>query len=83
MSKEGLLVTKTYDGNVVQPSNNMDELFASTELIYEELKHSGESTNTVNGEIFIKWCENRLFPTFQKLFPGKQVNRSTINNNPT
>jgi transposase len=27
----------------------------------------------MNGDIFMKWCENRLFPTFQRLFPSKQL----------
>lgn len=29
--------------------------------------------NTINGEIFIKWCENKLFPSFHRLFPSKQL----------
>ena len=32
-----------------------------------------ETHANMNGDIYIQWLQNRLIPTFKKLFPGKKM----------
>jgi hypothetical protein len=72
MTKDGLLEVEG-----VEPSNILTELYHSCALIFDEVCVDGISPadyhDTINGEKFIGWMQQRLFPTVQKLYPGKKM----------
>ena len=61
----------------VEPSNILTELYESCALIFDEVGADGitpmDYHDTINGEKFIGWMQNRLFPTFAKKYPGKKM----------
>ena len=72
MTKDGLLQVSG-----VEPSNILTELYHSCALIFDEVCVDGVTPadyhDTINGEKFIGWMQQRLFPTVQKLYPGKKM----------
>jgi transposase len=72
MTKDGLLEVEG-----VEPSNILTELYHSCALIFDEVCVDGVSLadyhDTINGEKFIGWMQQRLFPTFNKLYPRKKL----------
>jgi hypothetical protein len=72
MTKDGLLEV---EGTV--PSNILTELYHSCALIFDEVCVDGitpaDYHDTINGDKFIGWMQQRLFPTVQKLYPGKKM----------
>jgi hypothetical protein len=42
MCKEGLLIAKTKDNTLIRASDNVDDMYASSELIFETLQHDGK-----------------------------------------
>jgi hypothetical protein len=72
MTKDGLLQVEG-----VEPSNILTELYHSCALIFDEVCVDGitpaDYHDTINGEKFIGWMQQRLFPTVQKLYPGKKM----------
>jgi transposase len=72
MTKDGLLEVEG-----VEPSNILTELYHSCALIFDEVCVDGitpaDYHDTINGEKFIGWMQQRLFPTVQKLYPGKKM----------
>jgi hypothetical protein len=72
MTKDGLLEVEG-----VEPSNILTELYHSCALIFDEVCVDGVTPadyhDTINGDKFIGWMQQRLFPTVQKLYPGKKM----------
>jgi transposase len=72
MTRDGLLEVEG-----VEPSNILTELYHSCALIFDEVCVDGISPadyhDTINGEKFIGWMQQRLFPTVQKMYPGKKM----------
>lgn len=72
MTKDGLLEVAG-----TEPSNILTELYHSCALIFDEVCADGitpaDYHDTINGEKFIGWMQQRLFPTVQKLYPGKKM----------
>jgi hypothetical protein len=72
MTKDGLLEVEG-----VEPSNILTELYHSCALIFDEVCVDGVTPadyhDTINGDKFIGWMQQRLFPTVRKLYPGKKM----------
>jgi hypothetical protein len=43
------------------------------EAMWKAESHSGDYHDNMNSENFEKWVDNKLIPTFHKLYPGKQM----------
>ena len=72
MTKDGLMELEG-----VEPSNILTELYHSCALIFDEVCVDGVTPadyhHTINGEKFIGWIQQRLLPTFKKMYPGKKM----------
>jgi transposase len=72
MTKDGLLEVEG-----VEPSNILTELYHSCALIFNEVCVDGitpaDYHDTINGEKFIGWIQQRLLPTFKKVYPRKKM----------
>jgi transposase len=72
MTKDGMLEVEG-----VEPSNILTELYHSCALIFNEVCIDGVTPadyhDTINGEKFIGWIQQRLLPTFKQLYPGKKM----------
>jgi transposase len=60
-----------------EPRNILTELYHSCALIFDEVCVDGitpaDYHDTINGDKFIGWMQQRLFPTVHKLYPGKKM----------
>jgi hypothetical protein len=72
MTKDGLMEVEG-----VEPSNILTELYHSCALIFNEVCVDditpADYHDTINGEKFIGWIQQRLLPTFRKMYPGKKM----------
>jgi hypothetical protein len=70
MTKDGLLAVEG-----VEPSNILTELYHSCALIFDEVCADGVTPadyhDTINGDKFIGWMRQRLFPTVQRSTPTR------------
>jgi len=60
-----------------EPSDNLEETCESASIVTSKLSADGfqpeDYHDTMNGERFLAWVENRLFPAFNKLYEGKKM----------
>jgi transposase len=76
-----ILHAMTEDGLLAVPdavaSNWLSESALTAELVFDEVLEDGQDDadyhNTMNGAKIIAWLRNRLFPTFEHLYPGKKM----------
>ena len=72
MTKDGMLEVAG-----VEPSNILTELYHSCALIFNEVCVDGVTPadyhDTINGDKFIGWIQQRLLPTFKQVYPGKKM----------
>ena len=76
-----ILHAMTEDGLLAVPdaiaSNWLSEPALTAELVFDEVFQDGlddsDYHNTMNGAKIIAWLRNRLFPTFEHLYPGKKM----------
>ena len=72
MTRDGLLEVEG-----VEPSNILTELYHSCSLIFNEVCVDditpADYHDTINGDKFIGWIQQRLIPTFQRVYPGKKM----------
>jgi hypothetical protein len=76
-----ILHAMTEDGLLAVPdavaSNWLSEPALTAELVFDEVLEDGQDDadyhNTMNGAKVIAWLRNRLFPTFEHLYPGKKM----------
>ena len=76
-----ILHAMTEDGLLAVPdavaSNWLNEPALTAELVFDEVLEDGQDDtdyhNTINGAKIIAWLRNRLFPTFEHLYPGKKM----------
>jgi len=76
-----ILHAMTEDGLLAVPdtvaSNWLNEPALTAELVFDEVLEDGQDDsdyhNTMNGAKIIAWLRNRLFPTFEHLYPGKKM----------
>jgi transposase len=72
MTKDGLLEVEG-----TEPSNILTELYHSCALIFNEVCVDNitpaDYHDTINGEKFIGWIQQRLLPTFKQMYPGKKM----------
>ncbi len=71
-SVDGMLAERDSIGYI--PASSSPEVVQNTcELIYESKNNDENYHNSMNGEVFVLWIKNRLFPTFKKLHPDKKL----------
>jgi len=76
-----ILHAMTEDGLLAVPdavaSNWLSEPALTAELVFDEVLEDGQDDadyhNTMNGAKIIAWLRNRLFPTFEHLYPGRKM----------
>ena len=72
MTKDGML-----EVNGVEPSNILTELYHSCALIFNEVCVDditpADYHDTINGEKFIGWIQQRLLPTFKEVYGDKKM----------
>ena len=55
------------------PHPKKDERKLTAETLWLANSHKGDYHNNMASDIFIKWLMEGLFPTFERLFPGKKM----------
>ena len=76
-----ILHAMTEDGLLAVPdavaTNWLNEPALTAELVFDEVLEDGQDDadyhNTMNGAKIIAWLRNRLFPTFEHLYPRKKM----------
>lgn len=72
MTENGLLTVPD-----AMASNWLNEEALTTELVFDEVLEDGEDDsdyhNTITADKFIAWIRHRLLPTFNQLYPAKQM----------
>ena len=61
----------TWKRDTPHPDKNCGKLTCETLWLAES--HKGDYHDNMNSDIFVKWIDESLFPTFQKLHPGKKM----------
>ena len=57
----------------VEPTSNLKEKQSSAELVFESHGSDADYHKCMNGENFVLWLKNRLFPAFEAKYPGKKM----------
>ena len=73
MTRHGLLTAPRRGRSSAAPSNVVSDEDLGCELIFEGLIDSEDYHKNMNGQVFMQWVQNRLIPTFKRLFPGKKL----------
>ena len=73
MTRDGMLVASSNDGKLVSASDNVDQVVNSSELVFEGKSADADYHKSMNGKLFMKWLENRLFPSFRALYGDKKM----------
>ena len=73
MTRHGLLTAPRRGPSSAAPSNVVSDEDLGCELIFEGLIDSEDYHKNMNGQVFMQWVQNRLIPTFKRLFPGKKL----------
>ena len=72
MTKDGMLTMPDVD-----PSNILSEKYLSCALVFAEVNVDditpADYHNSINGEKFVMWMQNRLIPTFKARYPDKKM----------
>lgn len=72
MTKDGMLTMPDVD-----PSNILSEEYLSCALVFAEVNVDditpADYHNSINGEKFVMWMQNRLIPTFKARYPDKKM----------
>jgi transposase len=59
-------------GDTPHPTTRTDGKF-TCETLWIAQSSSGDYHDNMNSEMFMKWVEEKLIPTFERLFPGKKL----------
>jgi transposase len=54
-------------------SPNVADFIPNADLVYEANKSDEDYHKSMNGELFVKWMENRLLTAFRAMFPLKKM----------
>jgi hypothetical protein len=73
ITRHGLLSAPRRGRSSSAPSNVVSDEDLGCELIFEGLIDSEDYHKNMNGQVFMQWAQNRLIPTFKRLFPGKKL----------
>ena len=68
ITKDGLLHVPG-----VEPTADLKTKQSTAELVFESHGSDGDYHRCMNGDTFMLWLKNRLFPTFDALYPGKKM----------
>lgn len=68
MTKDGLL-----HQHGTEPTAELSQRFPSARFVFESHGSDGDYHKCMNGENFVLWMRNRLFPVFEALYPGKKM----------
>lgn len=68
MTKDGLLHQPG-----AEPTSNLSQRCPSARLVFESHGSDGDYHKCMNGENFVLWMKNRLFPAFEARYPGKKM----------
>jgi hypothetical protein len=61
-----------WNGDTPHPANHPGELL-TCETIWRASSSSGDYHDNMNSEMFLKWVEEALIPTFERLYPEKEM----------
>jgi len=61
-----------WNGDTPHPEPSPDGK-VTAECLWMAQSHTGDYHDNMNGEMFDKWIRDRLVPTFEKLYPGKEM----------
>src|ERR1700722_7451249 len=73
VTKYDPLVYREPDGTPTVSHSNISKKCLTAELILEAVQDEGDYHKNMNGDIYMKWLKNRLFPTFKKVFLGQNM----------
>ena len=73
MTKFGWLLKPDADGCRPKPEEFQSGEVLTSEMIFRAKHATGDYHDNMNGEMFDKWLTERLFPTFEAVFPGKKM----------
>ena len=68
ITKDGLLHVPG-----VEPAADLTQKQTTAELVFESHGSDGDYHRCMNGDTFMLWLKNRLFPTFDALYPGQKM----------
>ena len=73
MTKFGWLLRECADGSVPTPEEFQSGQVLTCEMVFRGKMGTGDYHDNMDGAMFDKWITERLFPTFESVFPGKKM----------
>jgi transposase len=73
MTSKGLLTARGDNDDPIAGEDTPDKEQLTCELIFEASRSDGDYHGSMNGDMYMKWIENRFFPTVRHLYPGKRI----------